>query len=85
MENIQQNSPRVSVVIPMYNCEEFVQGVLSMFSQQSFRDFEVICVSRPRRFGKSFAAKIKDKQYPDAIKDYGGDVLPVGIKYDTED
>ena len=45
---------------------------------------KLICVSRPRRFGKSFAAKIKDKQYRDAIRDYGGDVLLVGINYDTE-
>ena len=28
--------------------------------------------------------QIKDKQYPDAIRDYGGDVLLVGINYDTE-
>lgn len=44
MEKIQQVSPKISVVIPMYNCEEFVHGVLGMFSDQSFTDFEVICV-----------------------------------------
>ena len=44
MEKKQQNPPKVSVVIPMYNCEQFVQGVLSMFVDQSFADFEVICV-----------------------------------------
>lgn len=37
-------TPQVSVVIPMYNCEEFVHGVLRMFSDQTFDDFEVICV-----------------------------------------
>ena len=44
MEKKQIDPPKATVVIPMYNCEQFVQGVLSMFSQQSFRDFEVICV-----------------------------------------
>ena len=44
MEKKQIDPPKATVVIPMYNCEEFVHGVLSMFSQQSFRDFEVICV-----------------------------------------
>ena len=37
-------TPQVSVVIPMYNCKEFVHGVLHMFSNQTFVDFEVICV-----------------------------------------
>lgn len=29
-------------------------------------------------------AQIKDRRYPDAIKDYGGDVLLVGINYDKD-
>ena len=37
-------SPIVSVVISMYNCEEFLPELLSMFSNQTFTDFEVICV-----------------------------------------
>ena len=45
---------------------------------------KLICVSRSRRFGKSFAAKMKDKQSPDSIRDYGGDVLSVGMNYDKE-
>lgn len=28
--------------------------------------------------------QIKDKHYPDAIKDYGGEVLLVGINYDKD-
>ena len=40
----QENRIKVSVVIPMYNCEEFVPELLNMFSEQSFTDFEVICV-----------------------------------------
>lgn len=36
--------PGITVVIPMYNCADFVDGVLSMFAAQSFTDFEVICV-----------------------------------------
>ena len=38
------NSPKITVVIPMYNCEQYAEGVLSMFAEQSFRDFEVVCV-----------------------------------------
>lgn len=28
--------------------------------------------------------QIKDKHYPDAIKDYGGEILLVGINYDKD-
>ena len=38
------SKPDISVVIPMYNCEQFVPGLLAMFSRQKFRSFEVICV-----------------------------------------
>ena len=44
MQEEKKHLPKISVVIPMYNCEEFVHGVLRMFSDQTFDDFEVICV-----------------------------------------
>ena len=59
-------------------------GLILCINQAIDTPKKLICISRPRRFGKSFVAKIKDKQYPDAIRDYGGDVLLVGINYDTE-
>ena len=34
----------VSVIIPMYNCEDYVPNLFKLFSEQSFTDFEVICV-----------------------------------------
>ena len=37
-------APRISVVIPMYNCEEFVEELLGGLLRQSLKDFEVICV-----------------------------------------
>ena len=38
------SAPMISVVIPMYNCEEFVEELLGGLLRQSFKDFEVICV-----------------------------------------
>ena len=29
-------------------------------------------------------AQIKERRYPDAIKEYGGDILLVGINYDKD-
>ena len=44
MKEEQKYNPKVSVVIPMYNCKEFVPEILKMFSEQTLKDFEVICV-----------------------------------------
>ena len=44
MNKEKTHIPKVSVVIPMYNCERFVPGLFQMFSNQSFSDFEIICV-----------------------------------------
>ena len=44
MQKEMTHTPKVSVVIPMYNCEEFVPDLLGMFSEQSLDDFEVVCV-----------------------------------------
>ena len=44
MKTEKNNLPAISVIIPMYNCERFVPEVLAMFSEQSFHDFELICV-----------------------------------------
>ena len=43
-EKLQSSKPDISVVVPMYNCEQFVPGLLRMFSKQRFKNFEVICV-----------------------------------------
>ena len=44
MKDVSKVHPKLSVVIPMYNCEEFVPELLKMFSEQSFTEFELICV-----------------------------------------
>ena len=35
---------KVSVIIPMYNCEEYVDELLRSLSEQSLASFEVICI-----------------------------------------
>ena len=75
MEKIQQVSPKISVVIPMYNCEEFVHGVLGMFSDQSFTDFEVICVIDGATDGTEEAVKKyceTDDRFRYVVRENGG-------------
>ena len=37
--------PHISVIIPCYNCQEFISETLESLACQSYRDFEVICVN----------------------------------------
>lgn len=39
------NEPLVSVVIPCYNCEAFLEETLKSLAAQSFKDFEAVCVN----------------------------------------
>lgn len=36
---------KVSVIIPCYNCEDYVADTLNSLKQQSYKDFEIICVN----------------------------------------
>lgn len=44
MKNIQQ-SPRVSVVIPVYNEEKYILKTLNAITSQSYNDFEIVIVN----------------------------------------
>lgn len=37
-------SPKVSVLIPVYNAEKYVEQCLASLSAQTFGDFEIICL-----------------------------------------
>lgn len=36
---------QISIIIPIYNCEKFLKECLSSLQNQSFEDFEVICIN----------------------------------------
>ena len=38
------SEPLISVIIPCYNCEAFIDETLKSLAMQTFRDFEVICI-----------------------------------------
>ena len=37
--------PKLSIIIPVYNIEEYISNCLNTILSQPFRDFEVICVN----------------------------------------
>ena len=43
--NINTKKPRISVVVPVYNAEPFLNEAMNSLINQNFKDFEVICVN----------------------------------------
>ena len=37
-------APKVSLIVPMYNCEDYVEPLLDNLCGQDFYDIEIICV-----------------------------------------
>lgn len=40
-----KKQPRISVIIPVYNCEEYIQRCLDSVYEQTFQDFEIILIN----------------------------------------
>ena len=38
------DTPKISVIIPVYNAEKYLEKCLDSILQQTFREIEVICV-----------------------------------------
>lgn len=41
----KSDNPKVSVVIPCYNCADFINETLESLNNQTYKDFEVICIN----------------------------------------
>lgn len=59
-------SPRISVIIPIYNCEPYIEECLGSLMKQTFDDFEAICVddaSTDRSLAKARATVSGDARF----------------------
>lgn len=45
MSNKSNGKPSVSVVVPVYNAEDFLEPLIECLENQTYEDFEVICVN----------------------------------------
>ena len=41
---MKEDSVKISVVVPIYNCEKYLEQCLNSILNQTFKDFEIICV-----------------------------------------
>ena len=62
------NKPLVSVIMPVYNSQEFIEKALSSVVDQTFQDFELIIVDDASTDKTLRIAKKFQKKYPSKIK-----------------
>ncbi|MCQ2070626.1 MAG: glycosyltransferase [archaeon] len=78
--------PKLSVIVPIYQCEEYIDECLRSVLDQSFRDFEVLCVYDGEKIAGSNAEKYAEDPRVRLIeKEHGGlsDTRNVGFSYAT--
>lgn len=59
-------NPRISIIVPIYNCEPYIEECLGSLTAQTFEDFEAICVddaSTDRSLAKARAAVSQDTRF----------------------
>ena len=44
MVKAKEIKPKISVIVPIYKCEDFLDDCLKSVCEQTFRDIEIICV-----------------------------------------
>ena len=44
MPNLKPQSPKISIIMPVYNVAPFVAQALKSCVEQTFKDIEIICV-----------------------------------------
>lgn len=56
--------PQISVIIPVYNVKDYLEGCLNSILQQTFRDFEIILVDDGSSDGSSELCDVLEKTHP---------------------
>lgn len=81
--------PKVSVIVPFYNVEKYIEKCLNSLVNQSLEEIEIILVNDGSQDSSKEKAKEIEKKFPNKIKYYEkangglGDARNFGIKYAT--
>lgn len=64
----EKTTPEISIVIPVYNGEQFLRQTLDTIFHQTFQDFEVICVDDGSTDASPEILSHYAKEYPDKVR-----------------
>lgn len=83
-----KKKPKVSVVVPFYNVEDYIETCLNSLKNQTLKDIEVILVDDGSKDGSTEIAKKfakRDRRFSYVHKENGGlsDARNYGMKYAT--
>ncbi len=59
---------KISVIVPIYNVEKYIERCLKSILEQSYQEFEIICVDDCGQDGSIRIVEKFKNQYPDKIK-----------------
>lgn len=83
--------PKVSIIVPVYNVEKYVEKCIQTLINQTLKDIEIIIVNDGSTDGSERIIRDYEKKFPDMIKYYnkenGGlsDARNYGMQYSTSD
>ena len=81
--------PKVSVIVPFYNVEKYIDKCLNSLVKQTLKEIEIILVNDGSKDNSYLIAQKYQEKYPDKIKYYEkdngglGDARNFGINYAT--
>lgn len=81
--------PKVSVIVPFYNVEKYIEKCLNSLVNQTLEEIEIILINDGSQDNSKEKVKGFEKRYPNKIKYYEkangglGDARNFGIKYAT--
>ena len=60
--------PKVSIIVPFYNVEKYIEKCLQTLVNQTLEDIEIILVNDGSQDGTEEIAKKYQEQYPQKLK-----------------
>jgi len=70
-------NPKISVIVPLYNCEKYIEQCIDSIFLQSYKNLEVFCIDNEST-DQSFniIKKLKAEKYPQLIIDSAPNIYP---------
>jgi glycosyltransferase EpsH len=70
-------NPKVSVIVPLYNCEKYIEQCLDSIFAQSYKNLEVFCIDNESKDNSyNIIKRLKEEKYPQLIIDTAPNIYP---------